>query len=132
MTLIERRGAFTLQRLPSRFNGGEELLRAVRPVNAGIAGLKMAEQMQLLFVFNWRITYRADDKREEIYTVALDESGTRFAQLGEANAGEPRQTLTTLLADAEAVPPEKDEEGNTLPPKLPALTQVVRLAETRA
>ena len=130
MTLLEQRGAFTLQRLPSRFSGGEELLRAVRPVNAGIAGLKMAEQMQLLFVFNWRITYRADDKREEIYTVALDESGARFAQLGEAKAGETALDIATLLADAEVVPPEKDEEGNTLPPKLPALTQVVRLAET--
>ena len=43
----------------------------------------MQEQTRSLYLFNWRITYRADDKREELYTVALDEQGQRLPLVGE-------------------------------------------------
>lgn len=135
LAYLDQRGALTLQKLPSRFTSSQELLQAVRPVNASIAGLRMQEQVQYLFAFNWRITYRADDKREEIYSIVMDESGARVPQSGEANAGtestpQQRIDINLLLADAEPVPVERDEAGQPLPPKLLPLTQLTRLAES--
>lgn len=137
---LDRRGALTVQHLPVRFAGSEELLTAVRPANAGIAGLQMQEQMHPLFVFNWRITYRADDKREELYTVALDENGVRIPLVDEVGTGptggdEPAWgrmpvDLEQLLADGSPPPPERNEEGQLIPPRLQPLAQLVRLAET--
>ena len=83
MAYLERHSLVTQQRLPVRFTGSEELLHAVRPLNAGITNLRMQETIQHLFLFTWRITYRADDKREELYTVVLNEEGERVPQLGE-------------------------------------------------
>ena len=135
LLLLDRRGALTMQTLPNRHPSSQELMTAVRPVNASIAGLKMQEQTRSLYLFNWRITYRADDKREELYTVALDEQGQRIPLIGETNATSPAQIndlldIGALWQDAEAVPLEKDEDGNTLPPKLPPMTHLTRLAET--
>lgn len=130
MTYLELRGALAFQRLPSRFGGGEELLKAVRPVNAGIANLKMQEQIQHLYAFNWRITYRADDKREEFYTVLLDESGARLPLPEDANPTPDAIDLNQLCRDAEAVPPEKNDEEQWVPARLPPMTQLVRLAES--
>lgn len=130
MTYLEQRGAAAHQRLPSRFSGGEELLKAVRPVNAGIANLKMQEQTQHLYAFNWRITYRADDKREEFYTVLLDENGTRHPLLDEANPTDSALDLNQLCLDAEPAPPEKNDDGQLIPARLPPMTQLVRLAES--
>lgn len=130
LTYLDQRGALTYQRLPSRFAGGEELLKAVRPVNAGIANLKMQEQIQHLYLFNWRITYRADDKREELYTVVLDESGARLPQLEDAHPSQPAVDVNQFLADAEAAPPEKNEDGQPIPARLPPMTQLLRLAES--
>jgi hypothetical protein len=127
---LEGRSALTVQKLPSRFLGSEELLKAIRPVNVGIAGLRMQEQVQLLFAFTWRITYRADDKREELYTVVLDESGTRLPQPGDDRGEAEIVDLAQLLSDAEPVPLEQNEEGHLIPPRLPPMTQLVRLAET--
>src|ERR1700712_182866 len=50
---LNQRGALTVQKLPSRFTSSQELLHSIRPVNASIAGLRMQEQTQYLFVFNW-------------------------------------------------------------------------------
>jgi hypothetical protein len=130
LALLERRGALTMQMLPNRHPSSQELMTAVRPLNASIAGLKMQEQTRSLYLFNWRITYRADDKREELYTVALDEQGRRLPLAGEVHANGDGVDISALWQDAQPVPPEKDEEGNTLPPKLPPMTQLVRLAET--
>ncbi|MFN8490023.1 MAG: hypothetical protein U0350_20720 [Caldilineaceae bacterium] len=130
LAYLDRRSALTIQKLPSRFTSSQELLHAIRPVNASIAGLRMQEQVQYLFAFNWRITYRADDKREELYTVVMDESGSRVLQAGEPNAPPDAFTFDSLLADAEAVALERNEEGHLLPPKLPALAQLTRLAES--
>ena len=38
LAYLDQRGALTLQKLPSRFTSSQELLQAVRPVNASIAG----------------------------------------------------------------------------------------------
>ncbi|MCX6043733.1 MAG: hypothetical protein NT075_01370 [Chloroflexi bacterium] len=134
LAYLDQRGALTVQKLPSRFTSSQELLHAVRPVNASIAGLRMQDQIQYLFVFNWRITYRADDKREEIYAVVMDESGARVAQTGEigvgSNGGVNAVDIEALLADAEPVEVERNEEGQPLPPKLLPLTQLTRLAES--
>ncbi|MEZ4869920.1 MAG: hypothetical protein R3C14_51815 [Caldilineaceae bacterium] len=130
MGYLARRSNVTYQRLPLRHSGGEELLHAVRPVNAGIVGLRMQEQVQHLYVFNWHITYRADDKREEIYTVILDEEGQRVANADEPGAAAQALKLADLLADAEPAPAEKNEEGQPIPPRLPAMVQLVRLAES--
>jgi hypothetical protein len=115
LAYLEQHGALTVQRLPNRFPGSEELLQAVRPVNTGIAGLQMQEQIQHLFAFHWRITYRADDKREEIYTVVLDESGGRLAQPGDMDALKPGASLDQLFADAQPVPLERNAEGQDRP-----------------
>ena len=130
LTYLDRHSALTVQRLPSRFTSSQELLQAIRPLNASIANLRMQEQTQFLFAFNWRITYRADDKREEMYTVLMDESGTRLSLAGEPSAPQDALPLETLLADAEPVVVEFSEEGQPLPPKLPPLTQLTRLAES--
>lgn len=130
---LEERGAMTHLRLPVRHPGSEELLRAVRPTNVAITGLRMEEGQQLLFVFNWRITYRADDKREELYTVVLDENGTRLplvAQAGAGSAGAEAIDLDPLYADALPPPSEQSVEGQPLPPRLPPMTQLARLAES--
>ena len=140
LTLLDHRGALTLQMLPNRHPSSQELMTAVRPVNASIAGLKMQEQTSAIYLYNWRITYRADDKREELYTVALDEQGQRIPLQREANGTPTAQSsdvpdidaldIDALWQDAEAVPLEKDEDGNTLPPKLPPMTHLTRLAES--
>ena len=154
MNHLEGRSALTLQGLPQRFAAGEELLRAVQPLNASIVKLNMQEQEQNLYCFNWHITYRADDKNEELYTVVLDESGTRIpiiesipgandpkvSNLGEDRAVEisgnsaenpsRRIALDALLTDAEPLAVEQNADGQPLPPKLPPMTQLVRLADS--
>ena len=55
----------------------EELLKAVRPVNAGIANLKMQEQTQHLYAFNWRITYRAGREADSTSICSRSTSATR-------------------------------------------------------
>ena len=135
LALLEQRSAFTLLRLPQRVQGGEELLGALRPLNASIRDLRVQEQAQWLFVFHWRITYRADDKRQELYSVAVDEDGRRVPLAGEPGAGRSRTRraaldLAQLLADGEPPALERNEEGYVLPPKLPPLTHLTRLADT--
>jgi len=136
---LERKSAVALQQLPVRHNAGEELLQAVRPTNAGIVNLRTQQEIQPLFAFHWRITYRADDKREELYTVILDADGQRIPHPDEVAQGEEKGqagangtsplAVDTLLADAEEPPLEADTEGQLLPPKLPPMTHLVRLAE---
>lgn len=130
LTLLDRRGGLTLQSLPNRHPSSQELLSAIRPLHASIANLKMQEQTRGLTLFNWRITYRADDKREELYTVVLDDQAQRVPLADEAPNDPCALDLAALWADAQPLPPELDEEGNTLPPKLPPMTQLVRLAES--
>ena len=134
LTYLDNRSAVAHQRLPIRHNAGEELMRAVRPVNTGIVGLRMQEQTQHLYAFHWHITYRADDKREELYSVLLNEAGERIVandeQMGDSNGVD----LAVLLADAEPLPPELNSEGQLAPvvigARLPPMTQLSRLAET--
>jgi hypothetical protein len=130
LSLLDRRANLTVLRLPVRVQGSETLLSAVRPLNAGITNLRMQDQMQSLFAFDWRITYRADDKREELYTVVMDESGARLPQPGEANASPEAVDIAALLADGETPPIEFDQDGAPLPAKLPPLAQLVRFAES--
>ena len=160
MAFLDDRSAVTLLSLPKRFAGGEELLRAVKPVNAGIAGLKMSEANSRWVLFDWHITYRADDKREELYSVLLDEEGALLEQpviadaTGDRGAGDlgtgdraPTGTapvreavligdsavglgsLAVLLRDGEPEPPAVNADGQPVPPKLPAMAQLARLAE---
>ncbi len=129
-TLLDDRGAMSLLRVPARHSGGESLLQAIHPVNASIANLRMQEEQQYWVLFQWRITYRADDKREELYTLILDEQGNRLAQVGEAQAGTSALDLDQVLLDAEPVPAEKNEDGQPVPARLPPMTQLTRLAES--
>ncbi len=129
LALLDSRGALTVQMLPNRHPSSQELMTALRPVNATVAGLKMQEQTHSLYLFNWRITYRADDKREELYAVVLDEQGQRVPLMGENKATGEALDIAAIWQDAQPVPLEQDEEGNFLPPKLPPMTHLVRLAE---
>ena len=127
MDFLDRQGGVTLLQLPRRQQGADQLLRALQPRNAAVLGLKMEEQQQRLFVFNWHITYRSDDKREELFTVVLDNDGNRIALAGEGESG---LVLAELLHDGEPLPLEKDEQGTPLPPRLPPMTHLHRLAES--
>jgi hypothetical protein len=129
LALLDRRSALALQQLPSRHSGSEELLSAVRPVNTSIVGLRMQEQIQRLFVFNWRITYRADDKREELFSVAMDEQGSRVELSTAANAAPGSVDLEVLFEDGADVAHELDANGQPVSAKLPPMTQLIRLAE---
>lgn len=133
MALLEQRSAFTLLRLPQKVQGGEQLLAALKPLNASIRDLRLQELGQWLFVFDWRITYRADDKRQELYSVTLGEDGVRIPQISELRAGEVALPgaidLAQLLAEGQPPQVERNEEGHVLPPKLPPVTHLVRLAE---
>ncbi|MEZ4725855.1 MAG: hypothetical protein R3E79_01845 [Caldilineaceae bacterium] len=128
LAYLDNRSAVAHQRLPARHSAGEELMRAVRPVNTGIVGLRMQEQIQHLYAFHWHITYRADDKREELYSVLLDESGERL-HADEGDNGVATADLAALLAAAEPVPAELNGEGQPQPARLPPMTQLNRLAE---
>lgn len=129
LAYLERRSAFTLRRLPRRVAGGEALMSALRPLNASVRDLRLVEQTQWLFFFTWRLTYRADDKRQELYTVGLNQQGGRLALAEESGTRPDTVDLTALLADAEAVELEKNAEGELLPPRLLPLGQLVKLAE---
>ncbi|MBW7884620.1 MAG: hypothetical protein H3C34_18675 [Caldilineaceae bacterium] len=130
LSWLERRSAFTVQQLPKRHTSGETLMTAVKPVNASIGQLRMQEQNRYLFAFTWRITYRADDKRQELHTVLIDDEGRRLPLREETPAANDAVDLAQLLADAEPMPPEMNPDGQLLPPKLPPVTQLVHLAET--
>ncbi|MCS6827403.1 MAG: hypothetical protein NZ553_12380 [Caldilinea sp.] len=134
MAYLEQKSAVAVQRAPVRHADSQALMSAVRPTNAAITRLRLQERMRLLFAFTWRITYRADDKRQEIYTTWMDEEGRLLSQRDdEAKAASGRQNgtidLDRLLREAEAAPTEGDTAGETTPIRLPALTQLVRLAE---
>jgi hypothetical protein len=180
LSLLEGRSAFSLLRLPPRVQGGEELVASVRPLNASIRDLRLQEQPQWLFIFHWRLTYRADDRRQELYSIVIDEDGRRVPLLEDtpgapvqdqstsgakkrprdsgspwdgvdlnptkwpatalgntSAAGGAQERLTVppldlvqVLADGEPPVLERNEEGHILPPKLPPLTHLTRLAET--
>lgn len=135
MDFLDQRGGVTLLQLPRRFQGADQLLRAVQPRNAAVLGLKLEEQQHRLFVFNWRITYRSDDKREELYTVVLNEDGAQIA-LGDENGDESKNennddlALHRLLTDGEPLRDEGNQTGGTASPRLPPMTHLTRLAES--
>ena len=101
MSYLDQGSAMTVQQLPARYKAGEELLQAVRPANATVAGLKIRETYRPLFAFTWHITYRADDKREELYTVVVDDEGVRAPLRGEPQVGDEGFDWLGALADAE-------------------------------
>jgi len=137
MAYLEQKSAVAVQRAPVHHSDSQALMSAVRPTNAAVTRLRLQERMRSLFAFTWRITYRADDKRQEIYTIWMDEEGRLLAQ-GVPVQGEKEGTAVDsarqngvidfeqLVVDAESVPAGRSEAGT---PKLPALTQLVRLAE---
>ncbi len=131
MDFLERRGGVTLLQLPRQHLGADQLLRAIQPRNVAVLGLKLEEQQQRLFVFNWHITYRSDDKREELYAVVLDSDGKRVALADEDEKG---LVLQKLLTDGAPIsvehPIEKDEQVTPATVRLPPMTQLNRLAES--
>lgn len=135
MAFLERRGGVSLLQLPRRHQGADQLLRALQPRNAAVSGLKLEEDLERLFVFNWHVTYRSDDKREELYTVVLDSQGNR-APLGDERADGPTRDklLDELLADGEPLLPSQSDEGQSpngaSGPRLPPMTHLARLAES--
>jgi len=59
----------------------------------------------------------------------MDESGARVLLQGDPNAPDHAPNLDALLADAEPIPTQHDEEGQSQPLKLPPMTHLARLAE---
>jgi len=154
LSWLDLQSATSVRRLPLLHAGSEPLLKAVRPRNAGITGLKLSDSREPLYLFYWRITYRADDKREEIFLVALNGEGdpiaigspdTLLAEKGR-NRNRAMEQLQEALAASEAVmapaPADDAESANAdAPPigseevinagaiKLPPVAHLVRLAE---
>lgn len=154
LSWLDLQSASSVRRLPLLHAGSEPLLKAVRPRNAGITGLKLGDNREPIFLFYWRITYRADDKREEVFLVALNGEGELIATGSPdalaAGKGRNRQRalarLQSALEASEAVmsPASADDterEETESPPsgvpgvksepaiKLPPVTHLVRLAE---
>lgn len=127
LALLSDRSAFTVLRAPARHTDGEALMHAIRPTNASVSRLRLQEKTRFVFAFTWRITYRADDKHQELYTTWMDDAARPLMEPG-ADA-ETIAALEQMLADADAAPVESNEAGETLPPRLPPLTQLVRIAE---
>ncbi|GIK71578.1 MAG: hypothetical protein BroJett021_05660 [Chloroflexota bacterium] len=130
MALLDQKGAFAVLRAPVKHQGGELLLSAIRLTNASVSRLRLQERARMLFVFTWRITYRADDKQQEIFTVWLDDDGRLIHQPDAiSDDAAPGSDYARLLQEAEPAAVERNDAGETLPPRLPALTQLTRLAE---
>ncbi len=126
MDFLDFRGGATLLQLPRRHQGADQLLRAIQPRNAAVMGLKLEEQQRQLFVFNWHITYRSDDKREELFTVVLDGEGKRIGLADGNGAGdEAGPKLQDWLTDGDPIAVENGKQSAHLPP----MTHLNRLAE---
>lgn len=153
LAFLHQRSALTVLTLPRRYAGGEELLAALRPVNAGITGLKVRETQTRWVAFDWQITFRADDKREEIFTVLLDENGTlldRHAHDGRGHGehldgdsgsapdenhraddhAHAQQSLVHSLFAQGQPPAAPDGDASPSDAALPPMTHLSRLAET--
>jgi len=132
MALLDQKAAFAVLRAPVKHQSGEVLMSAFRLTNASVSRLRLQERTRTTLLFTWRITYRADDKRQEVFTVWLDDDGKLIHQPDSVQRdgdASPPTDYMQLLADAEPMPFERNEAGEILPPKLPALTQLTRLAE---
>ncbi|HRJ42469.1 MAG: hypothetical protein KJZ86_27005 [Caldilineaceae bacterium] len=127
MDYLDAQGGVTLLQLPRRFQGADQLLRAVQPRNVAVLGLKLAEEEQRIFALNWHITYRSDDKREELYTVVLNSDGLRIPL---AEDGSDGLTLERLLQDGEPFTGEDNDAAPASAPRLPPMTHLTRLAES--
>ena len=128
MSYLDGRSAATLLELPKRHTSSEELMRAVRPLNASITNLQMRELFRPLYIFNWHLTFRSDEKFEELYTVALNGDGARVLLSGSPGAVEGAPALEVLFADGMGA---DVQAGNGDGPvvKLPPMTHLVRTAE---
>ena len=129
MSYLDQRSAATLLKLPRRDASNEQLMKAVRPRNASILNLHMRETISRLYAFNWRLTYRSDEKYEEIYTVLVDDDGVRVPIQGDAGTRPDTPSLDELFADSEA---SLDEERTGVPgadAALPPMAQLVRMAQ---
>ena len=130
MSYLDQRSAATLLELPRRDTSSEQLMKAVRPRNASILNLRMRETIRRQYAFNWHLTYRSDEKYEEIYTVVVDEDGVRVPTQGDPDARTDAPALDVLFADAEAGL-DKEQTGELNDgAKLPPMSQLVRMAQS--
>lgn len=76
MAYLEKVGEFTQQALPALHAGdGEALPAGVSLHGCRLDGLRAYASSRPVVAFNFHITYRSDDKVEELYTTALDGEG---------------------------------------------------------
>ncbi|MBN1888640.1 MAG: hypothetical protein JW850_11640 [Thermoflexales bacterium] len=76
MAYLERVGEFTRQALPALHAGDGETLPAEISLNrCRLADLHAYASSRPVVAFNFHITYRSDDKVEELYSMALDGEG---------------------------------------------------------
>ena len=129
MSYLDGRSASTLLELPRRHTSSEELMRAVRPLNASITNLQMREQSRRLYVFNWHLTFRSDEKYEELYTVLLNDDGERVLLAGSPGAAENAPVLETLFADGEGADARAGNGNDSAPLKMSPMTHLIRMAE---
>jgi len=85
MTYIANHGSMARETLPAHF---PELAVSRLPGELTLAGCDLAHSSgkggwRCLIQFNFHISYRADDKREEVFSVALDEDGQPAPNMGD-------------------------------------------------
>jgi hypothetical protein len=116
MAYIANHGSMARETLPAHF---PELAGSRLPGELTLAGCDLAHSSgkggwRCLIQFNFHISYRADDKREEVFSVALDEDG------------QPAPNMGDLLAQAA---PAAAEVGA---PKLESLIELAQQAQKLA
>lgn len=83
---LENRGAYTALRLPARLSGPAD--RAALPPTLALhnvtADVHSESRLETCILFNLRLTYTADDRRDELLTLALDEQGKPRPELAQA------------------------------------------------
>ena len=121
MAWLEGRGERVRWRLPVRaldhaFEDGPPT--ELTFVNCAVEQADARSEEALLFGFNFRLTYTADDRREEIYTVILDADG------------QPHPEMQHLLKVSQDVSlKDNSSDGVVTPAKAPTRTRLVELAE---
>lgn len=103
---LDRRGEMTMLRLPARFPGSRDktaLPPGLTLLNAA-AQVRSTSQMRHYALFRFRLTYMADDRKEEIWTAVLDTEGTAHPEWAEVHREAvewTRERPPLLLHDSE-------------------------------
>jgi len=129
MAWLADRGSRTSWQLPVRafdhtFDDGPPPELAF--VNCTVEQASARSREELYFFFNFCLTFTADDLRQEIYTIVLDDKGCPHPEMQRALSLPPDRALLTPL---EGDPLQETAGGYVPPAEVPTLTRLAELAE---